>query len=86
MRMIKSRMVRWVGHVARMGRREIHIGYYWESQMEREHREDQGLGGFSILKLIFNAIGMDEINWIHLAQDRDKWMALVNTVMNIEVP
>jgi hypothetical protein len=34
-RMIKSRM-RWAGHVARMGRRGMHIGYWWESQKERE--------------------------------------------------
>jgi hypothetical protein len=31
------RMMRWVGHVARMGKRGMHIGYWWESQMERDH-------------------------------------------------
>jgi hypothetical protein len=30
-RMIKSRRMRWAGHVARMGRREMHIGYWWGS-------------------------------------------------------
>jgi hypothetical protein len=29
-RIIKSRRMRWVGHVARMGRRGIHIGFWWE--------------------------------------------------------
>jgi hypothetical protein len=29
--MIKSRRMRWAGHVARMGRRGMHIGYWWES-------------------------------------------------------
>jgi hypothetical protein len=33
-RMIKSRMVRWAGHVGRMERR-THVGYWWESQKER---------------------------------------------------
>jgi hypothetical protein len=36
-RMIKSRRMRWAGHVARMGRGGMHIGYRWESQKERDH-------------------------------------------------
>jgi hypothetical protein len=33
-RMIKSRKMRWTGHVARMGRRGMHVGYWWGSQKE----------------------------------------------------
>jgi hypothetical protein len=36
-RMIKSRRIRWVGHVSRMGRRGLHIGYWCERQKERDH-------------------------------------------------
>jgi hypothetical protein len=36
-RIIKSWMVRWTGHVARMGRRGTRIDYWWESQRERNH-------------------------------------------------
>jgi hypothetical protein len=36
-RMIKSRRVRWAGHVARMWRRGIHIKFGWQSQKERDH-------------------------------------------------
>jgi hypothetical protein len=36
-RIIKSRWMKWVGHVARMGRRGMRIGYWWESHRERDH-------------------------------------------------
>jgi hypothetical protein len=36
-RVIKSRRMRWAGHVARMGRSGMHIGYWWESQKEMDH-------------------------------------------------
>jgi hypothetical protein len=36
-RIIKSRKIRWVGHVARMGRRGTRIDYWWERQRERDH-------------------------------------------------
>jgi hypothetical protein len=38
-RIIKSKTVRWAGHVARMGRRGMRIGYWWESQRERTTRK-----------------------------------------------
>jgi hypothetical protein len=34
---IKSRRMRWAGHVVRMGRRGMHIGFWWESQKETDH-------------------------------------------------
>jgi hypothetical protein len=48
--MVKSRRMRWAGHVARMGRRGMHIGF-WERQRNRPP-EDIGVGGRIILKLI----------------------------------
>jgi hypothetical protein len=50
--MIKSRRMRWAGYVARMGRRGMHIGYWWESQKVRGHWEDLDVGGWTILKWI----------------------------------
>jgi hypothetical protein len=61
----------------------MHIGYWLESQKERDYWEDQDIGGWKILKWTLERDGMD---WIDLAQDRDKWRALVNTVMNLRVP
>jgi hypothetical protein len=48
--MIKSRRMRLAGHVARMGIRGMHIGYWWGSQKERDHWEDQDVVGWTILK------------------------------------
>jgi hypothetical protein len=50
--MIKSRRMRWAGHVARMGEKRKHIVYWWENQTERDHWEDQDVGGWRILKWI----------------------------------
>jgi hypothetical protein len=36
-RMLKSRKMRWAGHVILMGRRGMHLGYWWESQEETDH-------------------------------------------------
>jgi hypothetical protein len=47
--------------------------------------EDPGVDGRIILKWIFERLG-GGVDWIDLAQDRDRWRALVYTVMNLRVP
>jgi hypothetical protein len=44
-RQIKWRRMRWAGHVARMGEKRKCIRFWWESPKERDHLEDQGVGG-----------------------------------------
>jgi hypothetical protein len=58
----------------------MHIGYWWEIQKERDHLEDQDVGGWTILKWILERY--DGMVWTDLAQDRDQWRALVKTAMN----
>jgi hypothetical protein len=38
------------------------------------------------IKMDLMEIGFGDVDWIHWAQDRDRWQALVNTVMNLRVP
>jgi hypothetical protein len=57
-----------------MGRRGMHIAYWWESQKERDHWEDQDAGEWTILKWILER--QDNVDWIDMAQDREQWRAL----------
>jgi hypothetical protein len=52
---------------------------------ERDNMEDIGLDGRIILRYIFTECGCGSIDWIDLAQDRDSWRTLVNTIMNNRV-
>jgi hypothetical protein len=67
------------------GEREAHTGFWWGDLRKGDHLRDPGVDGKIILKWIFKTLdgGMD---WIELAQDRDRWRALVNAVMNLRVP
>jgi hypothetical protein len=76
-KIIKTRKRRWVEYVAHMGRREMHTEFWCGNLNERDRLYDIKMNAETGWK------GMD---WIHLAQDRDKWRVLVNIVMNLRVP
>jgi len=54
---MKSSRMRWAGHVARIGRRELRTGFWWGNLREGDHWEDVGLDGRIILKYIFKKWG-----------------------------
>jgi hypothetical protein len=54
--------MRWTGYVARMWRREMHIGFYWERQKKRDHWGDPDLGR----KILLNESERDGMGWYAL--------------------
>ena len=63
----------------------MHTGFLWGDLRKGGHLEDPEIDGRFVLKYIFKKWDGD-IDWIDLAQDRDRWRALVNAVMNLRVP
>jgi hypothetical protein len=57
-------------------RREKCTRFWWESPKERDHSEDQGVGGKMGSEWILGGV-----DWIRLAQDRNGWRAVVIAVM-----
>jgi hypothetical protein len=82
-RFIKSRRMRWVGHVARIREK---MNAYRILVGKPEGKRPQGRQRRRWVDNIKIDIGCDDMYWIDLAQDRDLWKALVNTVMNLRVP
>jgi len=73
----------WARRVACMGKGQVRSRFWWGNLWGKDHVEDLGVG-VKILRQIFNKQdgGGD---WTDLAQDRDKWRALVNAVINLRV-
>jgi hypothetical protein len=85
-RTIKSRRMRWAGHVARMGEGR---GVYRVLVGRPEGRRPLGRSKRrweNNIKMDLREVGIVGVNWIQLAQDRVQWRACVNTVMNLRVP
>jgi hypothetical protein len=80
--MIKSRIMKWVGHVVRMGGGDVHTGFWWETLREVGQLEDPRVDRRIILKL--NYISEEGMAWVDLAQYRGRWRALVHTLMNLQ--
>jgi hypothetical protein len=82
---IKSKRMRWAGHIARIGETRnayrILVGKLeGKRPLGRPRRR-----WLDNIKMDLGEIGWHGMDWIELAQDRDQWKALVNTVMNLRI-
>jgi hypothetical protein len=68
-----------------MGRREMHIGFVERNQEGKRPLRRPRSRWEDNIRMDLREIGWGGIDWIDLAQDRDKWRALVNTVMNLRI-
>jgi hypothetical protein len=85
-RIIKSRRMRWEGHVARMGEKR---NLYRLLVRKPEGKRPLGrprCGWMDNIKMDLLEKGVNVVDWIGLAKDRYRWRALVNSVMNLRVP
>jgi hypothetical protein len=77
--------MRLAGHVERIGRREVRIGYWLGNPEEMRPLGRPRRRWVDNIKMELREIGWGGIDWIGLTQDRDQWWAHVNTVMNLRV-
>ena len=85
-RVINSRRMRWAGHVARMGEER---GMYGVLVGKPEGRRPLGRPRrrwVDNIRMDLQEVGCGYVDWIGLAQDRDRWRTLVSALMNLRVP
>jgi len=84
-RVIKSRRMRWAGHVARMGEER---GVYRVFVGKPEGKRPLGRPRRRVdnIRMDLQEVGCGYMDWIGRAQDKDRWRTLVSAVMNLRVP
>ena len=85
-RVIKSRRMRWAGHLARMGEeRGVYMVLVGKPGGRRPLRRPR-CRWVDYIRMDLQEVGCGYMDWIGLAQNRDRWRTLVSAVMNLRVP
>jgi hypothetical protein len=86
MRIIKSRMMRWAGYVARIGEKKNAYGLLVAKPEGKRPLGRPRHRWVDNIRMNLGEVGWGDADWIGLALDRNRWRALVNSVLNLRVP
>jgi hypothetical protein len=85
-RMIESGRIRWAGHVARMGDKRNAYRLLVGKPEGNKSLGKLRRSWVDNIRMDLVEVGWGNVDWIGLAQDRNRWRALVNSVLNLRVP
>jgi hypothetical protein len=85
-RIIKSKRMRWVGHVARMGEKRNVYGLLVGKPERKRLLGRPRRRWVDNIRMDLGEVEWGDVDWIGLAQDRNRWRVLVNSVLNLRVP
>jgi hypothetical protein len=84
--LIKSRRMRWAGHVARLAEKRNACGILVGRPEGKKPLGRPRRSWKDNIRMDLREIGWGGMDWIDLAQDRDQWRAIADTAMNVRVP
>jgi hypothetical protein len=85
-RVIKSRRMRWAGHVAHGEKWNAYRSLVGKPEGKKEPLGRPRRSWVDNIKMDLGEVGWGDVDWIDLTQDRNRWRALVNSVLNLWVP
>jgi hypothetical protein len=85
-RIIKSRRMRWAGHVVRMGEKRNAYRLLVGKSEGKGPLGRPRCRWVDNIRMDLGEVGWGDVDWIGLAKERNRWRALVNSVLNLRVP
>jgi hypothetical protein len=85
-RIIKSRRMRWAGHLARKGENRIAYRLLVGKPEGKKPLGRPRRRWADNIRMDLGEVGWGDVDWFGLAKDRNRWRALVNSVLNLRVP
>jgi hypothetical protein len=85
-RIVKSRRMRWAAHIARMGEKKNAYSLLVGKPEGKRPLGRPRCRWVDNIRMDLEEVGWGDVDWIGLAQDMNRWRALVDSVLNLRVP